>query len=63
MGNCGSKRNQGKPPNIKSPKGGNDKLNNKGVFQPLKKDKDSKPKPYDRQTPTLFEKGEEKLLF
>ena len=63
MGNCGSRRNQGKPTNIKSPKSGNDKLNNKGVFQPLKKDKDSTPKPYGRQTPTLFEKGEEKLLF
>ena len=62
MGNCGSKRTQEKPPNIKSPKGGNDKLNNKGVFKPVKKDKESSNKPY-RTTPTPFEKGEEKLLF
>jgi hypothetical protein len=64
MGNCGSKRDPKKQPTIKSPKGPNNELNNKGIFKPLKKEKESSEKPY-RMTPSPFfgETGEKKLLF
>lgn len=62
MGNCGSRRTQEKPPNIKSPKGDNQFNSNNKNFKPVKKDKESSNKPY-RRTPTIFEKGKEKLLF
>lgn len=67
MGNCGSKRTQEKPPTIKSPKGDNQFNSNNKNFKPVtkdwkKKDQDSSNKPF-RTTPTIFEKGKEKLLF
>ena len=67
MGNCGSKRTQEKPPNIKSPKGDNQLNSNGKSFKPVKKDKkkdiESSTDRRWRRTPTPFEKGKEKLLF
>jgi len=59
MGNCGSRREQEKPPTIKSPNGNNQFNNNGKNFIPLDKDE----KRY-RTTPTPFgETGEAKLIF
>lgn len=61
MGNCGSRREQEKPPTIKSPNGDNRLNNNGNIFKPLNKDE----KRY-RTTPVpqIFgETGEAKLIF
>lgn len=64
MGNCGSSREQEKPPTIKSPNGNNQFNNNGKNFIPLKKES-SEDKPF-RTTPVpqIFgETGEAKLIF
>lgn len=58
MGNCGSRREQEKPPTIKSPNGDNRLNNNGNIFKPLNDEKKY------RTTPTPFgETGEAKLIF